>query len=294
VLLCSETATGTATSEPTATAEPTEAAESTTTTTAAAPTASTSTPSATPATKRKGKEQTSGPAAAAAPARAENRHYDDEYHEQDERIDTAAARRTNGCTLAGRRKSRRGRLQCRVELEIEFGRESLRDSQRHQLDRVAVVPLPEKRDRLILYFTSRCVGDKSFGAVARLDGDVPGSVATRLARNDENQRGPITRWISWFPSAAHLPGAADLQRHVAHVSALQIGKGDDSDVAARFRPNVLGDSLKASDVVGRDHIREIIHEPDRRWHLQLANLDLQRRRESGEHEPEARHEIDRR
>src|SRR5689334_9537821 len=259
---------------------------------ATAPTATRPTPPAS-TTKCERKKQAAPPASATPSAAAQERDHNEEEHQPQKGRDLQAARRADGSLRTARRERWRRSAERGVELKIEFGRESLGDLQRHQLDRAAVIPLLQKRNRVVLDLAGRRVGDESFRAKASLDAHVT-AVGARLLWHDEDQDTAISCWVARLSCAANLPRAADLPRNISLVTALQIGKGNDGDVATGLRANVLDDPLDARRVVCRDDIREVVHEPDGRRDLQRSDLDLQCGHKRGERDPEARHEYDRR
>jgi hypothetical protein len=144
-MLLSEIATSTTASEATATAKPTEATKATTASATTPPTAaSPAAPSAASPSASNGewKEETSRSTSAAPSPAAQQHHDDGKNHEQHKRID--ATRIPDWTACRAWREVCRGRAQGGIELEVEFAREPLCYSQRHQLDRVAVVVLTQE------------------------------------------------------------------------------------------------------------------------------------------------------
>jgi hypothetical protein len=86
----------------------------------------------------------------------------------------------------------------------------------------AIVARLEERNRFVLNRTGRRVGEKSFGAVARLDATVSATIAARLLRDNEDDDAGVPRRIARLPFRP-TSTAADLARHVGDVALPTLG-----------------------------------------------------------------------
>ena len=194
---------------------------------------------------------------------AEKNENDDEDDEDRDRWDSAtAATRKLNFPLRQRRRGQR-----RVEDEIEFLGERLRCPERYQLETSAVISGYEGRSSLPTDITDICIGEKSFGGAPGGDKAMSASIFARLFGNDQNHRAGVARRIAGSAGLSNLPLSSDLRRHLLDIARADVRQRYDRYLAARLGADILGDSLHPLHRIGLQDVREIVHQPGRRWDL---------------------------
>lgn len=150
---------------------------------------------------------------------------------------------------------------------MEFVRKPLRRAERHQLQAATIVLRLERRRRLSADVAGIRIGYESLGAATSRNEAMATSVLARFLGHEQDHRTGIPRGIAGIPDLAHLPFAADLQRYFLDVARSDVGQRHDRHLAARLRPNILGDPLHALHGVGLKHMGEIVHQSRRRRDL---------------------------
>src|SRR6266404_3582827 len=253
----------------------TKAAEAATTATKAAKTPATSAPSPSPATKpargdddRKASRTASSPTATSTRPAEKAKYYEEDEKEYPRRNSTAA---TGRVVVARRRHLRR--CERRVQLEVELLRESLSGSQRHELEPRTIVLLHEGRRGFTADVACIRIRDESFRATARRDEAMSASIPARLLGDEKDHCAGVAGGIAGIPDLADLPLPSDQERGLLHVARADVGKRDDRHLPPRFRAHILRDALHSLSGVGRNHVREVIHQPDRRRDLEALRKE---------------------
>jgi len=253
----------------------TKATETATTTTKAPKTSTTSAPSPSPTTKpARRDDDRKAPRTASSPTATSTRPTQKgEYNEEDEkeyprRNSTAA---TRWVFVARRRYLRR--CERRIQLEVELLRESLGGSQSHQLEARTIVPLHEGGSGFTADVACIRISDESFRATARRDEAMSTSVLAGLLRNEKDHRTGVAGGIAGIADLADFPLPSNQERGFLHVARADVGKRNDRYLAPRFRAHILRDALHSLRRVGRNHVREIVHQPDRRRDLEALRKE---------------------
>lgn len=244
----------------------------------ATPASSTTPPSSTTAAappttewEEKREAATTTTAAASTPTSqvAEHDDYEDDSQENQLRRETATAG-------GGYRLSRHLRgAKCRIQREVELPGEPLSREILHQQEPAAVVTRSKERGRLAADLTGVRVGDESLDTGTGEYEAAPMTVGVRLLGDEQDHRAGVPGRVSGVPDLSQLPFTPDLQRHIGRGSIAYVWERHDGDLAARLGPHVAGDLLHQWNVLRRNHVCKVVHQPRRGGDLQ-PTLEQQR------------------
>ena len=152
------------------------------------------------------------------------------------------------------------------------------DPLRHQRQRRTIVALLRQHPGSLSHnFTGLRVGNKPLGALPGLHAEVAASVGARLPGNQQNHHTGIAFGISDSGICPDFPLASNLQRHIAHIAASDVGQRDHGDLAATLRPHIRREALDLRCLAGRNDPREIVHHSHRSGNLRNGRLQEQRK-----------------
>src|SRR5882762_9430378 len=253
----------------------TKAAEATTTATKAPKTPATSAPSPSPTTKpargddyRKASRTASSTTATSTSPAEKAEYYEEDEKEYPRRNSTAAT----GRVFVARHRHLR-RCERRIQLEVELLRESFGGSQRHELEPRTIVLLHEGRRGFTADVACIRIRDESFRPTTRRDEAMSTSVPARLLGDEKDHCAGVAGGVAGIADLADLPLPSNQERGFLHVARADVGKRNNRQLAPRFRAHILRDALHSLSGVWRNHMREVIDQPDRRRDLEALRKE---------------------